>query len=247
MIFSPIKSRLVSILINLRRIRENYQMYMTYNGGAEQIRFPVLPDIINVKQGMNNQSVNIQGLGELVIMQDPSAVIISFSSYFPVQAFPGVQFTNLESPINLIEKISNWKKADRPVQFMITGTNINGYFTIEHFQWHEAGGDPGTIQYSVVLKEYKETSVRQVNIEAQNGIGGNNGVNIAIIPEPVPARVDNRTPVRTHTVVKGDTLTRIARQHFGGCSRWREIYTLNSDIISNPNLIFPGQVLRLPI
>ena len=29
-------------------------------------------------------------------------------------------------------------------------------------------------------------------------------------------------------------------------SRWQEIYNLNRDKISNPNLIYPGQVLALP-
>ncbi|MGI6030916.1 MAG: LysM peptidoglycan-binding domain-containing protein [Eubacteriales bacterium] len=50
----------------------------------------------------------------------------------------------------------------------------------------------------------------------------------------------------TYTVVKGDCLWRIAQRMLGDGSRYGEIYQLNQDIITNPNLIYPGQVLRLP-
>jgi len=161
-------------------------------------------------------------------------MIITFSSFFPVYPFPGVQFDDLQPPIDLVERIAKWKAGDRPIQFMVTGTSINKYFTIEDFPWHEVGGDVGTIHYTLTLKEYKETAVRQVTVEAE----------IATIPEPAPARVDNRAPELTHEVVRGDTLSAIARRHLGDASRWPEIAALNN--IPKPNLIFPGQVFRLP-
>ncbi len=52
---------------------------------------------------------------------------------------------------------------------------------------------------------------------------------------------------RSYTVKKGDTLYGIARTQLGDEDRWREIYNLNKTTIgSNPHLIYPGQVLRLP-
>ena len=50
----------------------------------------------------------------------------------------------------------------------------------------------------------------------------------------------------THTVQPGDTLFDIAQSVLGDGNRWPEIFALNRDQIGNPNLIFPGQVLRLP-
>lgn len=51
---------------------------------------------------------------------------------------------------------------------------------------------------------------------------------------------------RTYTVVAGDSLSKIAKRTFGDANRWRAIYELNRDVIKNPDLIFPGQVLTLP-
>jgi nucleoid-associated protein YgaU len=48
----------------------------------------------------------------------------------------------------------------------------------------------------------------------------------------------------TYTVRKGDTLSAIAQRELGAASRWPEIAELNA--IPNPDLIYPGQELRLP-
>lgn len=49
----------------------------------------------------------------------------------------------------------------------------------------------------------------------------------------------------TYTVVKGDSLSKIAGEVLGDKSQWRVIYNLNKDKIKNPNLIYPGQVLNI--
>ena len=49
---------------------------------------------------------------------------------------------------------------------------------------------------------------------------------------------------KTHTVESGDTLSAIGQRH--GVA-WREIYEANKDVIGdNPDLIKPGQKLRIP-
>ena len=214
-----------------------YQMWLTNNGGTERLRLPVLPETLTIRAGVSNQSVNIQGLGELVIMQDAAAMTINFSSFFPQNTFPGVQYTQLRPPTDLVEQIKTWKNGPRPIQFVVTGSPINTHFTIEDFTYYEVGGDVGTIQYSITLKEYRESVVRQVAVRR----------NVAVVPQPVPARVTNQAPIQTHTVVTGDNLYMIARRLLGNSARWPEILEKNRDIISNPNLIFPGQVLRLPV
>jgi LysM repeat protein len=47
----------------------------------------------------------------------------------------------------------------------------------------------------------------------------------------------------THEVEAGDTLAEIARSH--GIDTWRTIYEANEHKLDDPNLIFPGQQLRL--
>lgn len=51
---------------------------------------------------------------------------------------------------------------------------------------------------------------------------------------------------RTYVVVDGDSLSKIAQREYGDAKRWPDIYAANKDIIKNPDLIYPGQTLRLP-
>ena len=51
---------------------------------------------------------------------------------------------------------------------------------------------------------------------------------------------------RTYTVVKGDSLSKIAKALMGDAMKWRAIYEANKDTIKNPDLIYPGQVLKIP-
>lgn len=56
------------------------------------------------------------------------------------------------------------------------------------------------------------------------------------------------TPERevTYTVQKGDSLSKIARDQYGDGAKWKTIFEANRDQITNPDLIHPGQVLRIP-
>jgi nucleoid-associated protein YgaU len=51
---------------------------------------------------------------------------------------------------------------------------------------------------------------------------------------------------RTYTIAKGDSLSRIAKQFYGDAKLWKKIHEANKDIIKNPDLIHPGQVIKIP-
>jgi nucleoid-associated protein YgaU len=51
---------------------------------------------------------------------------------------------------------------------------------------------------------------------------------------------------RTHTVAKGESLSKIAKKYYGDARQWPKIFEANKDTIKNPDLIFPGQVIKVP-
>lgn len=50
----------------------------------------------------------------------------------------------------------------------------------------------------------------------------------------------------THTVQKGDSLSKIAKATLGDANAWKKIFDANQDVLDDPDKIFPGQVLKLP-
>ena len=61
-----------------------------------------------------------------------------------------------------------------------------------------------------------------------------------------PETTPDATSESTYTVVKGDSLSKIAKRFYDDANQWRKIFEANRDQIENPDLIHPGQVLRIP-
>lgn len=67
------------------------------------------------------------------------------------------------------------------------------------------------------------------------------------------AEVEDRVSVsapepeaRFHTVARGDTLSKIAREQYGNANDYMKIFEANRPMLTDPDKIYPGQVLRIP-
>lgn len=49
-----------------------------------------------------------------------------------------------------------------------------------------------------------------------------------------------------YTVEKGDTLSKIAKQHYGDANKYHQIFEANKPMLKDPDKIYPGQMLRIP-
>lgn len=49
-----------------------------------------------------------------------------------------------------------------------------------------------------------------------------------------------------HTVVSGDSLSKIAKAFYGDAMKYPVIFEANKPMLSHPDKIYPGQVLRIP-
>ena len=54
------------------------------------------------------------------------------------------------------------------------------------------------------------------------------------------------TATKTYTVKAGDTLSKIAKEYLGDSNAYMKIFEANRDQLKNPDLIKPGQVLKIP-
>jgi nucleoid-associated protein YgaU len=55
-----------------------------------------------------------------------------------------------------------------------------------------------------------------------------------------------KAPETTYTVVGGDSLSKIAKHFYGDANKYMKIFEANKDQLKNPDLIKPGQTLRIP-
>jgi nucleoid-associated protein YgaU len=59
--------------------------------------------------------------------------------------------------------------------------------------------------------------------------------------------VDQSEPeAQFYTVVKGDNLSKISKQFYGDPNKYMNIFEANKPMLKSPDLIYPGQMLRIP-
>jgi nucleoid-associated protein YgaU len=61
-------------------------------------------------------------------------------------------------------------------------------------------------------------------------------------PPPLPEQ-----RVEYYVIQKGDTLSKLAKQYFGNAMDYPKIFEANREVIKDPDLIYPGQKIRIPL
>ncbi len=91
-------------------------------------------------------------------------------------------------------------------------------------------GDTVSVDGNAVSQEMKEKIILAVgNVEGVAGVEDNAGGGGTF-----------------HTVEKGDTLWAISKKTLGDGNRYNEIFEANKPMLTHPDKIYPGQVLRIP-
>lgn len=200
-------------------------------------RFAILPSEYEVASESGNTQVTIHSFGEINLLGKRKLKNISFSSFFPRQIYNFCQYTSFPTPeesVKLIEEMKN----NGVLHLTMTGTPVNMDCTIESFTWGENDGTKD-INFTLEFKEYRKVKVKTTEKK-----------------EPLPQRVTPAATQRpakevsstTYTVVKGDNLSKIAKNLTGNSANWKAIYEQNKDVIGgNPNLIYPGQQLVISV
>ena len=209
--------------------------YLTAPDGS-RIHFPVNPEKITCATGNRILTFDVIELGDISLPRGRVPTRFSFGGFFPGEARrndPMVK--SWRSPKELAGILSLWRNEGTKLRLLVTETPINHdvYFDGDGSFEHEWWGGYGDCWYSLRFVEARELVV---TAEAPVLVAA------ASAPQPRPAP----PAPKTYTVKPGDTLWGIAKQTLGDGSRWNEIYNNNVDVIGkDPNLIFPGQVLRI--
>lgn len=77
--------------------------------------------------------------------------------------------------------------------------------------------------------------------DAIKEVGGANPADIV-----ADIQVSNPSVFAKHTVEKGESLSKIAKHYYDDMMKYKAIFEANRDILDNPDVIHPGQVLTIP-
>lgn len=222
-------------------------MYYVYLG--KDLLLPVPPESIKMKINGNNETMNLINDGEINLLKSAGLTDISFEFMLPqIQNYPFATYLDgFKSASYFLEEIEKLKTNLSPFQFIVSRVTPDGQnifstdiaVTLEDYTINEKASYGLDLYVSVNLKQYKEYSTKTVEITIKQE-------KTVATSTTSRSTSSSTTSSTTYTVVSGDCLWNIAKKFYGSGSQYTKIYEANKDQISNPNLIYPGQVLIIP-
>ncbi len=152
------------------------------------------------------------------------------------------QFDLVGSPI-LIAGVGTGFEATLNYRIHEGHDEVTGYFNVgggtgEHDQY-QLQVDVGGAAFAL-----DRLFVEVYEVSAADG----SEINKVVVPVVLGTRiVPGYIGYREHVVVRGDTLWAIAQANYGNGNQFPLIVRANPNLITDPDLIFPGQVLKIPI
>ena len=113
--------------------------------------------------------------------------------------------------------------------------NLGEKMNVQNGKVEEAGGVLRV--WGTVETQYEKDQLW----DAIKVAGGQNPTDIV-----ADIQVSNPGIYAMHTVEKGESLSKIAKHYYKDMMKYKAIFEANRDILDNPDLIHPGQVLKIP-
>lgn len=98
-------------------------------------------------------------------------------------------------------------------------------------------GSSGTVTVSGTTND--QATREKIVLCCGNVAGVEKVIDNMTVKNPVPE-------AKFYTVVRGDTLSKIAKEQYGNANAYMTIFEANKPMLTHPDKIYPGQVLRIP-
>ena len=216
---------------------------MAYEVYIDDMLLPIPPQKIPIKYSGQNKAVTLINGEEVNIIRPPGLAEISIDVVIPQMNYPSAVWDgSVDDAEDFISHLQDLKESGDEFEFIVIRDSFdtNMDVTLEDYKVSDDVKEGRDLVVSITMKEAKNYGTKVMNF----AIIPEQPVPVAAIPEPERQKQPPQTG--TYTVQSGDCLWNIAKKQLGDGSRWQEIYNLNRDKISNPNLIHPGQVLAMP-
>ena len=210
--------------------------YICYLGGME---IPT-PAKLTVKVKGKNKTLVLLNEGEVNFLRSPGLTEITVPLVFPMLG-------GSRSPADYLDMLEDLKAHKKTTQFILVRSSPSGQrlfdtnmtVSVEDYNIVEDATKGLDVSVDVSLKQWRDYGTKTATVE--QSAAGEQTVTVEQEREASTAPA-----AKTYTVKKGDTLWAIAARFYGKGSEYAKIYEANGDKISNPSLIYPGQVLTLP-
>lgn len=221
---------------------------MAYSFLFDDLLFPIPPSKLDMKIKNNNTTITLINEGEVNLLKKAGLTEVSFEVLLPNVKYPFAVYPDGFQPATFyLDKLEKLKIEKKPFHFIVSRLKPSGDLlfdndikvSLEEYTIKESAEQGFDVVVSIQLKQYREYGTKVVEIKKPTAKS-----------KPVAKTTKQRSttnappPPKSHKVVKGDTLWSLCKKYYGKVTKAMTDEIAAKNGIQNPNLIFPGQVIK---
>lgn len=195
-----------------------------------ELLLPVTPASYDWSYGCAVETIALDQLGDLNLRGSRKLAQQTLELLLPAQLYPFCNPGAIPNPWHYIERLKLWADSETPIRYIVSGSPINVSVLLEEVSYGEKDGT-NDLYATLSIKEYQRLDSPELS--PKGTAGGTQR----------PADTGSAI-AKSYTVKKGDTLSGISKKFYGSSNQYTRIAAANS--LKNPNLIYPGQTLKIP-
>jgi LysM repeat protein len=220
-------------------------MYYLYVGS---VLLPIAPKKLTLKIKNQNKTITLINESEVNQLKDAGLTDVEFDALIPAVQYSFATYEDGFKRISyFLDHFEELKTSKKPFEFKVIRQMPDGKLlfdtnmtvSMESYTLTENVDEGFDSNVSIKLKQYKHYGTKLVKVS-------NNNTTATVEKQRETTNSPAPKKETTYTVKKGDTLWNIAKKTYGDGKKYTVIYEANKDKISNPNLIYTGQVLTIP-
>lgn len=133
-------------------------------GGGETLKFPSLPERIDVRMETVERSYDVIDIGEVIVPKGNEPIEISWEGRLFGESRKNnksIFATKYMDPIEVIELLEQWRSTGTVLRLIASNTFINYQVIITRLEATPLGGY-GDIEYEIRFKEYKKLTIEKI-------------------------------------------------------------------------------------
>lgn len=195
-----------------------------------ELIMPVTPPDFYVEEGRQIENLSMTETGEVNLPGLRKLFNERMEFLLPSSARNYTAGSWTGEPYAVVDRLTEWSNGGDVLRLIVTDTPVNVPVLLGAVRHGQKDGT-GDVYVTLELRRYRELAEESTEVDPDTGNKGR-----AVFQE--------RREETSYTVEKGDTLWGICRRTYGdGSLAWK---LAEANGIKNANLIFPGQVVKLP-
>lgn len=199
---------------------------------SKELILPVTPARYFWRHPTKLETVSLDQLGEATLHGGYKMGDCTLENVLlPAQQYPFMVPGSRAAPYEYLYDLEVWCDKGAQLQWIVSGTSVNASVLIEEITQGEQDGT-NDLYITIAMRQWQRL---ETPVLALSGGGA------------TTAR-DSQTgaaSTKTYTVQSGDCLWNLAEKYYGDGTQYKKLAAANPEI-TNPNLIYPGQVLTIP-